>query len=77
MSSLKISRWRVIPSGNLHTSGGFGDVEKAELRTSLLGPKTVIALKKFRTQGTHDERVRVVAVGLSDQVLLVAYYELP
>lgn len=49
--------------------GGFGDVEQAELRTSLFGPNATIALKRLRPEGDREKRIRIVAVRTCSEFL--------
>lgn len=52
MSPLRISPSRIKNvSGAPLIVGGFGDVQQAELRVSLFGSNTVIALKRLRLKG--------------------------
>lgn len=63
MSSLRISNFRIktISGGEVFV-GGFGDIQQAELRTSLFGSNPKIALKRLRPAGNREQRIRVVAV---------------
>lgn len=70
LTSLKISPLRIksMPGAQLIV-GGFGDVEQAELRTSLFfGVNTVVALKKLRPTGHREQRMRVIAVSRNSLV---------
>lgn len=63
LSSLRISSFRIKTlSGGKVIVGGFGDIEQAELRTSLFGPNCKIALKRLRPSGNRQQRIRVAAV---------------
>lgn len=67
LSSLRLSWYQIKTiSGAEIFVGGFGDVEKAELRESLFfGTNSVIALKKLRPSGDRAQRIRVIAVSAS------------
>lgn len=64
LSSLRLSWYRIKTiSGAEVFVGGFGDVERAELRESLFfGSNSVVALKKLRPSGDRPQRIRVIAV---------------
>lgn len=66
LSSLKISwLWIKTTSGAEVFVGGFGDVEKAELRgIPFFGSNAAVALMKLRPSGDRAQRIRGVAVSV-------------
>lgn len=45
--------------------GGFGDVQQAKVRSSIInifGDTTMVAIKKLRPAGDRNQRIRVIAV---------------